>query len=103
MRSFIDDVHAGKRDALIVSNALNVEPSDSQKIEAWQKLQHELIDVGIAPELSRHSSKISGKPVDNGVSVHSTAYVLVEANTVSSRSSSLAAWLTCEVDRRVEL
>ncbi|KAJ5526571.1 hypothetical protein N7513_010730 [Penicillium frequentans] len=52
MRSFIDDVHAGKRDALIVCNALDVEPSDSQKVEAWQKLQHELVDVGIAPELS---------------------------------------------------
>lgn len=67
MRSFIDDIHAGKRDALIVRNALDVGASASQTSEAWQKLQHELNDVGIAPELSHQDHDFIISVLDKAV------------------------------------
>ncbi|OQE45020.1 hypothetical protein PENCOP_c002G04558 [Penicillium coprophilum] len=50
MRCFIDDIRAGKRDTLIVSDVLK----NSSKLEesgAWNRLQGELVATGIAPDL----------------------------------------------------
>ncbi|KAJ5636849.1 uncharacterized protein N7484_010162 [Penicillium longicatenatum] len=67
MRSFIDDIHAGKRDALLVLNALDLGPSRSPTDEAWQNLQHELVDVGIAPELSHQDHDFIISVLDKAV------------------------------------
>ncbi|KAJ5746734.1 hypothetical protein N7520_011916 [Penicillium odoratum] len=67
MRSFINDIHAGKRDAFIVSNVLNIGPSGPEKDEAWQKLQHELNDVGIGPELSSQDHEFIISVLDKAV------------------------------------
>lgn len=52
MRGFIDDIHAGKRDASVVSNLLSETASDTEKDDAWNQLQRDLHTMGIPPELS---------------------------------------------------
>ncbi|KAJ5177595.1 uncharacterized protein N7500_000294 [Penicillium coprophilum] len=50
MRCFLDDIRAGKRDALIASDVLK-DSSKLEKNEAWTRLQGELVATGIAPDL----------------------------------------------------
>lgn len=58
VRGFIDDVKSGKREAKIVSSVLNDTSSSSDQENAWEELQHELQDAGIAPQLSSQNRDI---------------------------------------------
>lgn len=58
LRGFIDDVKSGKRETKNVSSALDDTSSSSDQETAWEKLQHELQDAGIAPQLSSQDRDI---------------------------------------------
>lgn len=58
MRDFIEDIKSGKREAKVVSSALDDISSNSDQEHAWGKLQQELQDAGIAPELSSQDRDI---------------------------------------------
>ncbi|KAJ5219390.1 uncharacterized protein N7498_001489 [Penicillium cinerascens] len=58
VRGFIDDVKSGKREAKIVASALDDTSSSGDQESAWEKLQHELQDAGIAPQLTSQNRDI---------------------------------------------
>ncbi|KAJ5179137.1 hypothetical protein N7492_002347 [Penicillium capsulatum] len=51
VRGFIDDIHAGERDASVVSSLLSGS-SATEKDNAWEQLQRDLHELGISPDLS---------------------------------------------------
>ncbi|KAJ5934102.1 hypothetical protein N7466_003649 [Penicillium verhagenii] len=68
-RRLIDDIQTGKRDPLIVSNVLDVGQCSSEisKNEAWQRLQTELIEIGIGPEISNQDHEFIISTLDRAV------------------------------------
>lgn len=51
--AFLDDVREGKRESSVITDALDDDASPAPgKGQAWVNLQQELLDVGIAPDLS---------------------------------------------------
>jgi len=58
LQGFIEDVKSGKRKAKVVSSALDDTSRSIDQETAWEKLQEELQDVGIAPQLSSQDRDI---------------------------------------------
>ncbi|KAJ5121784.1 hypothetical protein N7526_008721 [Penicillium atrosanguineum] len=58
LRDFTEDIKSGKREAKVISSALDDTSSDSDRESAWGKLQQELQDAGIATELSSQDRDI---------------------------------------------
>lgn len=52
LRSFINDVHAGQQDPIVIQNVLSKLVSPTTKEEAWAEIQGKLAELGITPELS---------------------------------------------------